>query len=97
MRRNSNHESLGDVIRKLIDSYGLQNKLSEVQLIKAWEEVVGSSIARHTSEIWVKDGILYLRLDSSVLREELTYGKEKIIDLVNDFAGRKWITRVVIR
>ncbi|MGD1845789.1 MAG: DUF721 domain-containing protein [Salibacteraceae bacterium] len=97
MERNSNQESLGEVIRKLIDSYGLQNKLSEVQLVKAWEEVVGASIARHTTEIYVKNGTLFLRLDSSVLREELSYGKDRILELVNGFAGRTWVTEVVIR
>jgi hypothetical protein len=36
-------------------------------------------------------------LSSSVLRQELSYGKEKIIAIVNKEIGKKIITKIVLR
>ena len=41
--------------------------------------------------------MLYVELTSSVLREELSYGREKIIRLLNDELGREVVTDVVLR
>ncbi|MDX1784359.1 MAG: DciA family protein, partial [Aequorivita vladivostokensis] len=40
---------------------------------------------------------LYVQLSSSVLREELSYGKEKIVKLLNEELGKELIKKVVLR
>jgi hypothetical protein len=40
---------------------------------------------------------LYVALSSSVLREELAYGKDKIIAMINEELGKEVIKKVILR
>ncbi len=96
-KRRNNEETLGDAIGRLLKVYRLENRLEEVGIVNAWEEMMGSMIARHTREIYIRDRILYVRLNSSVLREELSYARSKLIAMVNEKAGRELIDDVDLR
>ena len=58
---------------------------------------MGSNINSYTSDIKLKKRTLYVKLSSSVLREELSYGKEKIIKILNDEFGEVIIDKIVLR
>ena len=45
----------------------------------------------------LKNGTLYIKLKSSALREELSYGKEKIIKLLNEKLKKDLIKKIVLR
>jgi hypothetical protein len=40
---------------------------------------------------------LYIQLSSSVLREELSYGKERIVKILNEALSKELITKLVLR
>ena len=80
----------------MLQEYNLTEKLSEVNLNKAWADIVGPSIARHTKEIQLRNQVLTIKLDSSVLREELSYGKEKLIKLMNDYTGKPIVKEIIL-
>ena len=40
---------------------------------------------------------LYVNLSSSVLREELSYGKDKIIKLINDELGKEVVDKIILK
>ena len=69
MRRND-AEAIGDVIRKFFRVNGLESPLNEYRLVQAWKDVVGPVITRYTSNLYIKNQILYVHLTSSVLRQE---------------------------
>ena len=48
-------------------------------------------------EIYFKKKTLYVSLSSSVLRQELSYGKQKIVDLINEEIGKNLINKIVLR
>ena len=83
MRKKDEH-TLKDLIEELIDSYKWRGKLNETQIIEQWEKLMGPSIARQTEKIFVKNNCLYLKIRSAVLKQELFYGKEKLISLLNE-------------
>ena len=58
---------------------------------------MGSNVNSYTKEITLKNKTLYVSLSSSVLRQELSYGKQKIVDLINKEIGGKIITKIVLR
>jgi hypothetical protein len=41
--------------------------------------------------VYYKRGVLYVKLKSSVLKEELTFEKEKVIKLINKELGKEYI------
>ena len=97
MPRNSNEQSIGEVIRELLESYRLEGKLNQARVIMAWEEVTGKMISRHTQDLYIKGSKLFVKLDSPALKTELSYSKGKIIELLNKEAGGEVISDIVFR
>ena len=58
---------------------------------------MGETISKRTEKIIFKDEVLSIYLNSAPLKEELTYGREKIIQLLNQELGGNYIKEVVIR
>ena len=96
MARKSNEQTLKEVINEMLETYKLKGKLNEHRLITSWEKVMGAVIAKRTTDIFIRDKKLYLRLSSAALREELMYARAKIIDMMNAEVGEKVIEEVVL-
>ena len=94
MLKKSNDQTLKEVISDLLNAYKLKGKMNEVRLIDSWEKVLGKMIANHTKKLSIKDKKLVVKLDSSVLRHELSFEKEKIIMLLNDEVGERVIEEI---
>ena len=96
MKRESEF-TLKEVIGELLKAYRWGNKLDEAKLVESWEKVVGGIIGKHTVNMVVRNKILYVNLDSSVLRSELHLAKSKIIQSLNEEVGKEVITDIVLR
>jgi len=97
-KRSAENSSLGDVLKNFISSNRkLQKGLNKVSAQQAWHRVMGNAISKYTTQVLLERDTLYVRLSSSVLREELSYGKEKIIKLLNDELGKELVTKLVLR
>ncbi len=92
-----NEVSLKQAINKLVDTYKLRGKLTENKIAESWEELMGKVIAKHTTSIKLDKTLLIVQLDSSVLRQELSYAKEKIIKRLNDQIGNRIIEDIVFK
>ena len=97
MKRNRNDEPINEVVARWLKSYNLDKKYNEFKVINGWEELMGKAIASRTKEIFISKKILHLKLESSVLRNELSYSKEVLINKVNDFAGFEMINDIVLK
>lgn len=89
-------KSIGDVIKKLSQRQKWSSKLSEAKLLETWEEIVGATIARHTLSLWLQRGKLYLKVDSSVLRQELSFSKEQLILRLNESLEEVVVKEIVL-
>ena len=97
MKRNRNDEPINEVVNRWLKSYNLDKKYNEFKVINGWEELMGKAIASRTKEIFINKKTLYLKLESSVLRNELSHSKEVLINRVNDFAGFEIISNIVLK
>lgn len=86
-------EVFGDFMKKL----RMEDKLLEIELTENWEEIAGSLVARHTTELSFRNEKIILRLDSAPLKQELTYNKSALIDKINRSIGRKAIKELELR
>lgn len=94
-KRESNEESIDEVINKLIRSYGLA-KNHDVYLVEnAFKKAMGPTIGKYTQDIYIKNKRMYVRLSSSVIREELSMGKSRIVKMINEEVGKVVILDVV--
>ena len=71
--------------------------MDKVSAEEAWHNVMGNAISKYTTAIKLDREILYVQLSSSVLRDELSYGKTKIISLLNEEMGKQVVTKLVLR
>lgn len=92
-----NEVKLKDAIHQLLDTYKLKGKLTEQKLVDSWEKLMGHVIARHTTKVFIQDKKLIVKLDSSVLRQELSYAKTKIITRLNEEIGEVVIEDVIFQ
>lgn len=92
-----NEHSLKDAIQLLLKTYKLDDRLAEKRLISSWESVMGSMIAKHTTDIYIKHQQLFVTLDSAALRNELSLAKSKIVKMLNDEVGKSVINEVILR
>ncbi len=95
--RKSNTQTLGQAIKEYLRALNIDKKINEVRLINSWEEVIGKTIAKATTNIYIKNKTLFVYLNSSVIRNELFMLKEEILKALNKKAGEKIIERIVLK
>ena len=96
-KRKSNTSSLDEAIKSLLKAYRLNDKMVELDIVKGWPEIMGPVVAPKTISIKVKNKLLIVELNSSVLREELSYGKAQIVRNVNDFLQQDFLEDVKLK
>ncbi|KRO87646.1 MAG: DUF721 domain-containing protein [Bacteroidetes bacterium] len=98
MKRNFKSKSIKTILDNMISgSNTLNSGLNNVKIQKLWEETMGTNVNSYTNEVILKNKTLYVNISSSALRQELSYGKEKIVDLINKEIGNVIITKIVLR
>lgn len=96
MRRNKTI-SLAEAVKDYIKEMNLEGKLNEINLIDSWEYTVGKAISSRTTKIYIKDHILYVHLNSSVVRNELLMLRQVLKEKLNEKAGTDVIKDIVFR
>ena len=97
MKRNFETKSLKSVLGNLIDKNSLNDGLNNVKIQSLWKKTMGDNVNSYTTDIYLKKKTLYVSLSSSVLRQELSYGRQKIVDLINEEIGKNLINKIVLR
>lgn len=92
-----NEHSLKEAIDQLLKAYKLDDKMAEKRLIASWDSVMGAMIAKHTKDLAIRNKQLFVTLDSSALRNELSMAKTKIIKMLNDEVGQEVINEVILK
>ena len=95
--RTSNTQKLGDVIQDYLKALRLRGRVKEFELIRHWEEMLGPVISSKISRIYIKDRVLFVQVQSAVLRNELFMQQEQIIRTLNEKSGQRIIDRIVFR
>ncbi len=95
--RKSNTQKISEVISEFISELKISRKLGEARIINSWPLVVGPAIAKQTEKVYIRNGVFYVHLRSPVLKTELSYMKTRIMEVLNEQAGEKIISKVVLR
>ena len=95
--KKNNESTLKQAIDEMMRTSKLKGKLDEVKLIDGYEKVMGSVIAKYTQKIHIENRVLFIEIKSAALREELSYGKAKMVKLLNEEAGGNVIDEIVLR
>ena len=94
VRRNNEFSSIKDLMKDVLQDNKLQKGIDLLAIKEAWHDAMGKGVQNYTEDIQYRNNILYIKLNSSVLREELSYGKEKIIKIMNEKLNKVLIKNV---
>lgn len=93
--KKTNNYPIKDAIDEFLKTFNLDKKIKEQKIIESWEMIVGNGIARYTNELKIKDGVLFVKLRSSVVRDELSYSKDKLLVALNNVNGQPILKDIV--
>jgi len=96
-KRNNNILNISDALKDFVKTNKLEKGLDKVNVRASWSKLLGNGVDSYTTAVELKNDILYVQLSSSVLREELSYGKEKIIKMLNEDLGKPLIKTLILR
>jgi predicted nucleic acid-binding Zn ribbon protein len=94
---DNNQKSIKRALETAFDDLHIRQKIAETRLVNSWESVMGKTISKHTRKLFISKGTLFIYLDNPALKNELTYSRERIVQLVNESAGEEMIREVVIK
>ena len=96
-KRQNSYLPLSDALKEFVKENKLQKGMDRVNAKEAWENLMGNGVNSYTTSVELKNNTLYVSLSSSVLREELSLGKTKILAMLNEELGQELIKKIVLR
>ncbi len=96
-KRKNDNLPLSEALKDFIQKNKLQHGIDKVNAREAWVNLMGNGVNNYTTAIELRNETLYVSLSSSVLREELSLGKTKILDMLNEELGKNLVKKIVLR
>ncbi len=90
-------QSLSQVLADVIVRYGYQDGIDAARAVEDWPAVAGPAIAKVTDQVWLKDGVLNVKLNSAAWRHQLQFQREAWRDRMNEHLGRVVVDEVAFR
>lgn len=91
----TNDKTLKEAMAQMLNVYRLKGKFDETNVIAAWEDVMGVAVANRTKEIFIKDKKLFVRIESSVIKNQLVMMRSQIIENLNQKSGNVVVTEII--
>ncbi len=95
--KRGNTQTIREIINEFLRQEHLDQGLMENRVVNSWEEVIGKTVARATTHVSINNGTMYVKINSSVIRNELLLIRTKIIDALNQHVGHHIVMDLVIQ
>jgi len=96
-KRKNNNLNMGEALNEFIKANKLEKGIDKVNAQEAWKNLMGNGVNNYTIAVELRNETLFVSLSSSVLREELSLGKSKIITMLNEELGKELVKKLVLR
>jgi predicted nucleic acid-binding Zn ribbon protein len=93
--RKKDATPLADAFQDLLKAYRLEDTYQEKLLISSWPSLVGKTIADRTSNVYIKDKKLMVKINSGPVKKELQLNKSKVIALIESQIGKGIVDEVI--
>ena len=82
---------IGDAIVQYLRENNLEQSVLDVQIEEVWPQVMGDVVNRLTRSVEVRDGVLYVRVNSAALKAQLFENRFELVRKLNEAVGAKAI------
>ena len=96
MTKRGELKNISKVIEEVFSQKQIRIGINNIKVQDAWKKTMGKNIQKYTFKVVYRKGTLYVKLKSSVLKEELKYEKHKVIKLINNELGKEYIKDIEI-
>ena len=96
-KRENENLSMKEALSAFIQKNKLERGMDKVEVREAWARLMGNGVNNYITDIELRNDTLFISLSSSVLREELSHGKSKIITMINEEIGKPLVKKLVLR
>ncbi|RQD73914.1 MAG: DUF721 domain-containing protein [Candidatus Syntrophonatronum acetioxidans] len=90
-------EKISDSLDKTLHKLGIKKKIKEEMALFHWEEVAGPKISSKTRAEFIKGGILFIKVSSSVWSQQLVFLKKSLIKKLNHRLGERIVQDIYFR
>ena len=80
-------KSVAYVLQQLLREEGLETPLQQKRLIDSWETVTGRIVARYTTEKFIQNQTLYVKIVNPALRQDLAMMRQQLVKRLNEQVG----------
>lgn len=89
-------KKLDDILQRFLREEGLETPLLQKRLIDAWDKIVGPNVTRYTGEKYIKNQVLFVKINNPALRQDLSMMRSQLIKRLNDTVGTSIISDVKV-
>ena len=97
MKRNYKLKPIKNIIESFVEQDSISDGIFNIKIQKAWENAVEKKIFDYTKEIYVKGDILYIKVSNPILKQEILYSRQKVINLINEELEKDLIKKIVLK
>lgn len=90
-------QRLGAVLSDLVDRYGYRERFDAARAVEAWPEVAGEAVANVTEQVWMRHGVLHVKIRSAAWRHQLQFQRQAWQERMNEYLGAPVVDEVVFR
>ena len=91
-----NNNEIKNLLEIFLKKNNLEKGLLDLEVKRAWHELMENGVSNYTTDVSLKNKTLYIKLSSPALKEELSYGKEKLMNLINERFKKKIVQKIVL-
>ncbi|MCK9408586.1 MAG: DUF721 domain-containing protein [Bacteroidetes bacterium] len=97
MVRKENMQTLGDALKMLVQSLGIEKQVEQYKIFDVWNEVVGQQVAKVAQPERLHNGVLIVSVNNAPWRNELTFRKREILEKIHEQTNSQSITDIKFR
>ena len=89
--------SIGEALSLLLEKSKWKPKVQELRMREEWPQIMGTTIAKYTRDVSLKDKKLIIFTDVAALKQELMLGKEQLINKINAYFEETVVLDIVVK
>jgi hypothetical protein len=90
----SGFNDVNGILRRILNKYGLTDQLIQLDVMENYETIFPGLISKNSSPVSVKNGTMMIKVNNSVIRNELKFQQDDIIEKLNTYLGTRYIKKI---
>ena len=95
MSRYNDEISLKEIISELFSQYNLNYGIDKIRTREAWVEIAGTGIVKYTDNVRLQVEKLFITLNNAALKENLSFRKSELAQLINDYLQKEVVKEII--